>query len=1790
MSHQFIKIKLVFAALGIAFFHASSCAKEVDDLPRQVIACRDAAGFNPANNFVKTPTTSAEKLCRDAIISHPQVEELAAYLGRTLYFNKKTQESFNTIKRFNNLKNPLGLTLLGILYDRGYGVEQDSSKALALWEQASRSGHANAQFLVASHYLGDDPRTADIGKALPLLESAVAAEIPAAMNLRAWLIMRGVGSISQPDKALKLYAKAAALDDHDAMYNWSVLNLENNSNKALEYLEKLAVVEHSHAKALLGEITWRGRLKKKDDHLALELLMPVLSSSNRAKWIVGVLAYQKRAPSLTQEDALRLFKEVEQVQQNKLRSRSRTIRWDLGFEQTPVEEAVVALAILGNGGELEAARAAAALKLEALLNSLPVKAQLEMLGDFLSIGNIRQVVAGTESITSSLSMKNVQPTLEILSVRAQPFIKAIPIEGTFFSNESVDENEIEKFNRFWSQKNSFSKIAAINMLSTLDARTAELLLAKVLGESDAEVKHELLSVLQYASLKGAQSFVKKQLSDGDSALRLKAVNAAGKAKLALSPQQSDALLKDDSKKVRNAFLKHASGSNWLIPEEALLEGLQSEITGDKEAALLASSNSSRAVRAQLLKMNHNEKSLNFRRSFRAIRFGDEVLEAIREISEAELSSRSVPSLEVIEEAVKRTDPEQIAAPLRVMLGNFAAVERRRGLWILYRNGARQFDQLVAQIALNDEDPTLRCMAIEVLLSSEDPQWAVIFAKATRDIDPSVRRRAMEGVAIDSFNSQRYAAALSNDVDAAVRYRAALSLRSDMDPDPRVIWERLRNDPDRDVRNAANEMLGMPDGRIEGLKARLQNLSLESKLTLLCELNYNEKAAALLPWLLEIAANRALPQLIRSRAFFCSENPAKGSLNDDQVELLNTLLVDPTDAVHSASIMRVLRGGASLASARAIWSHAMTRGGACDVWSASESIPQILKTEIARPYLTHSNIWVRKRALECFGVERIPHGDLMSSWIKEADLTNAMPIETLLGLHRANAAPGLLAALASTKNRREWMRLQAAIWLTGTKEAYESAVAYRGDLWTEPFFSKAWLHALASRPSRMGLESLLLELERHRNEPELRSTAIEVSSNLPDTELNLDQLAAISANFSFGETFGRRSFANRSFSPLGFLIICMHSGGSSKSFNDLDFISSERVRVLPSHYESLRRVVGQCVDYWKVKGELPDAAVMGWAIRLFLNAGLIKEAVSIRAGDESQPYSHAAYLISSSEAWIRHGNIERGASLLDDYESLVALRLNENDRISDFTLRVMLLRGMISESREKLEDAYRYFRIVSDRAGRTATGIASFGLSLKYEKNNVIRQARWKADEDILLEQSGSLLKEAIEEILVYLVEEEIKLGNPERSLIEADRLAAFQEQQARPEPIFMVDREKEAAIRQLNELQDRILRLASSEQLSNVRPSLDPRTQLGLARQQLQGWLTEMRMRYPAMTALLRPRSVDISELRKMLAGERVLIQYIVLPKRTYIWIVTKDKEYLRVSPYSSSDIRKWVTQARTSWSVGTDEIGGAAEESITGLSKALIEPVRSVAGNADHWVVIPHSVLHSLPFSALHWGDSKSFLIEHRTISYAVSASSVSRYAQAKRDSSTKLLAIGGPTSYEGFPFLPNAAIEASNIANSFKPNSDLYVGNEARRSILLGQPLKYSVLHLAVHGELRDGYRSRLVFADGFLEVKDIWSISLLNSPTVILSACESGLGKSVTGNEVLSIATGFMVAGAQSVVSTLWKVPDQTTANLMMDFYDLSRISPTTAESLALMQRNAIRAGLTAQKWAAFVIHGY
>ena len=260
-------------------------------------------------------------------------------------------------------------------------------------------------------------------------------------------------------------------------------------------------------------------------------------------------------------------------------------------------------------------------------------------------------------------------------------------------------------------------------------------------------------------------------------------------------------------------------------------------------------------------------------------------------------------------------------------------------------------------------------------------------------------------------------------------------------------------------------------------------------------------------------------------------------------------------------------------------------------------------------------------------------------------------------------------------------------------------------------------------------------------------------------------------------------------------------------------------------------------------------------------------------------------------------------------------------------------------------------------------------------------------------------------------------------------------------------------------------------------------------------------------------------------------------------------------------------------------------------LYARLMQPIEPLLAGRKKLIVVAHGALHYLPFAALH--DGSGFLMEKYSLRFLPSASVVKYLRPSRLTKPGGILAFGNPDLGDAKYDLRFAQDEAFAVVQTM-PQSRALVRGEATESALRQYAPGFRYLHFATHGEFdaQAPLQSALVLAkdstgNGLLTVGKLYSMRL-DADLVTLSACETGLGKTVSGDDVIGLTRGFLYAGASTIVASLWQVDDRATAALMTSFYEGLKSND---------KREALRQAQLATKkkfphpyfWAAFQLTG-
>jgi CHAT domain-containing protein len=407
-----------------------------------------------------------------------------------------------------------------------------------------------------------------------------------------------------------------------------------------------------------------------------------------------------------------------------------------------------------------------------------------------------------------------------------------------------------------------------------------------------------------------------------------------------------------------------------------------------------------------------------------------------------------------------------------------------------------------------------------------------------------------------------------------------------------------------------------------------------------------------------------------------------------------------------------------------------------------------------------------------------------------------------------------------------------------------------------------------------------------------------------------------------------------------------------------------------------------------------------------------------------------------------------------------------------------------------------------------------------------------------------------------------------------------------------------------------------------------------------------------------RQDAITVKDLRASLAPGAVLVSYMaygkvavdkVDPERVFTgsyiaFVLRSDTERTQVFDLGPSktiddltvEMRKAVDRETLSGGLGSAINERAYRDAALALRKIVWDPLAEARKGANLVLVVPDRMLNLIPFASLPEGDG--FLVDHGPVIHVLS-SERDLLSVAPSKMKTGLLALGGPAfdrtqtvagsaNLRGapaicedlnkvrFPPLPEAAAEAVDVSALWKrwgsgERATVLTGPAATSDAFLRAAGQSRVLHVATHTFLMNKscgggnplLDSGLVFAgvnadrgNSIVTAQQIASLDLDGVDWAVLSACNTGNGQLSDGEGVLGLQRAFRIAGARSIVMTLWPVDDEMTRRYVqalyrqrLEFHRSTADSAWLAARAMLAQRRAAGQSTHPWYWAGMVAAG-
>jgi CHAT domain-containing protein len=518
------------------------------------------------------------------------------------------------------------------------------------------------------------------------------------------------------------------------------------------------------------------------------------------------------------------------------------------------------------------------------------------------------------------------------------------------------------------------------------------------------------------------------------------------------------------------------------------------------------------------------------------------------------------------------------------------------------------------------------------------------------------------------------------------------------------------------------------------------------------------------------------------------------------------------------------------------------------------------------------------------------------------------------------------------------------------------------------------------------------------------------------------------------------------------------------------------------------------------------------------------------------------------------------------------RLAASSRVADASWRAEYVAGLVSETERDAAAAIANYKSAVDRLDRLRAGLTqqeqrqsfldSGAVEELYRRLIALLMATGKQDEAWQYLERGKA--RSFVEMLQGRRFAQVNATSPELRHLE-ERLIALRVTLAPEVQEALRGAGKDAALlhEELRSVQDR----------------------LTLVRQQ--AGLEQSRA-----TEALSLRPVDLAAIRRALPRDTVMVEYGLLGDSIVAFVVDRGGSRPIVWKADTRQLRRNVLRLR---GLLADPNSAAELQELLGqVAEVVIAPVlRQIPAGIKGLIVVPAGALCYLPFQALPVG-AKQLVLDRFAVSYLPSASAL-RYLGRRFVASKDLFAGAlGNVAVEGWAPLPGTLREIGDIQKA-APEAEVVSGPRFTHDSVLRGLARHAEAHLATHGlvDEQSPLFSALLTSPSPGEPARLSLYELTNAKLrarlVVLSACETGLGKLLAGDEVAGLTRTLLQAGAETVVASLWKVSDESTALLMAGFHQRLRAGHGAAESMreaALAVREKFAHPFY---WAPFVLTG-
>lgn len=635
-------------------------------------------------------------------------------------------------------------------------------------------------------------------------------------------------------------------------------------------------------------------------------------------------------------------------------------------------------------------------------------------------------------------------------------------------------------------------------------------------------------------------------------------------------------------------------------------------------------------------------------------------------------------------------------------------------------------------------------------------------------------------------------------------------------------------------------------------------------------------------------------------------------------------------------------------------------------------------------------------------------------------------------------------------------------------------------------------------------------------------------------------------------------------------------------------------------------------------------------------------LAISLGQEGKTFRALELFAQARERFVREQNLV-WPSLIDLYEALLLYnegRYPEAQRLcaaassffEDSALRgkAILARLLMARLKLRMNDL-KGARLECETAIRRLEGLEA--PALKYQAHFLMgqihvaagqqRSAKREVQDALAAYSSYQAAREALEELRSRLRGEELKISFMKNKLEVYESLvdlclARGQDRASLEEAFVYIEQSKSRTlvdvlfqtvhalpdargqselVRQISSLREELnwyYHRCDVEQLRHGERSPERVDELRSAASRCEKELLRAFRELPASerrsAGLDHPATVDLAAVRRTLPENTVLLEFFRVRDRILAALLTRDNlEIIPVSLVSRvGSLLRMLQFQLSKFHLGTDYVAEfhesfllPAQAHLHELYRELIEPVRDRL-HCEHLIVVPHDLLHYVPFQALFDGDR--YLADLFTISYAPSACvhALCMEAGGRAQGGAMILGVADAQA----PFIEDEVRAVAEVV----PGAKMYLGEQATQAVLASQGAESRLIHIATHGFFRkdNPMFSGIRLGDAYLSLYDLYQMNL-PADLVVLSGCATGLNVVAAGDELLGLVRGLICAGARSLVLSLWDVHDKSTAEFMRSFYQQYAVTGCKAKALQSAMHKLRQRWPHPYYWAPFILVG-